>query len=196
LNSTASHLFAQRIAELDASPGLRAELRPLLALLEPLSAHIDAADARIGALVKTDPTVALLTTAPGIGPITASAVVATIDDISRFASTHQFEAYLGIVPGELSSGEKRRIGPITKAGNTRVRYLLAGAGWRILNSKQDEAAALRTWAQHILIRRGKQVAAVARARRLAGILYAMWRDNQPYRAQRIRMPRPEKTRPN
>jgi transposase len=193
LNSTASHLFAQRIAELDASPELRAELQPLLALLEPLNTQIDAADARIGALVKTDPTVALLTTAPSIGPITASAVVATIDDITRFASPHQFEAYLGIVPGELSSGEKRHIGPITKAGNTRVRYLLVEAGWRILNSKQDDVAALRTWAQHILIRRGKKVAAVALARRLAGILYAMWRIKQPYRAQRIRMPRPRRS---
>lgn len=195
LNSTASHLFAQRIAELDASAIRCAELQPLLALLEPLNTQIDAADARIGALVKTDPTVALLTTAPGIGPITASAVVATIDDITRFGSAHQFEAYLGIVPGELSSGEKRRIGPITKAGNTRVRYLLVEAGWRILNSKQDDVAALRTWAQHILIRRGKKVAAVALARRIAGILYAMWRDNQPYRAQRIRMPRPRRAHP-
>ena len=189
LNSTASHRFAERIAELDASPQLRAELQPLLALLEPLNAQIDAADERIGALVKTDPVVALLTTAPGIGPITASAVVATIDDITRFASAHQFEAYLGVVPSELSSGEKRRIGPITKAGNTRVRYLLVEAAWRLLNSKHDDVAALRAWAQGIVIRRGKKVAAVALARRLAGILYAMWRDNQPYRAQRICMPR-------
>jgi transposase len=189
LNGTASHLFAQRIAELDAAPQLRAELQPLLALLEPLNREIEAADARIGALARTDPVVALLMTAPGIGPITATAVVATIDDVTRFTCAHQFEAYLGIVPGELSSGEKRRIGPITKAGNSRVRYLLVEAGWRLLNSKQDDVAALRTWAQHILLRRGKKVAAVALARRLAGILYAMWRDNQPYRTQRIRMPR-------
>lgn len=133
--------------------------------------------------------VALLTTAPGIGAITASALVATVDDITRFATAHQFEAYLGIVPGELSSEEKRRIGPITKAGNARVRWLLVEAAWRILASKQADTAALRAWAQRIVVRRGKRIAAVALARRLAGILYAMWRDHQPYSADRIRMPR-------
>lgn len=189
LNSTASHLFAQRIAALEASPHLRAELQPLLDVLAPLNAQIDAADARIGALERSDPAVALLTTAPGIGPITASAVVATIDDVTRFTCAHQFEAYLGIVPGEVSSGEKRRIGPITKAGNARVRYLLVEAAWRILASKQNDTVALRAWAQRIALRRGKRIAAVALARRLAGILYAMWRDNKPFSAQRVSMPR-------
>jgi transposase len=186
LNSTASHLFAQRIAGLETTPQLRAELQPLLDVLVPLNEQIDAADARISELEKTDAAVALLTTAPGIGPITASAVVATVDDITRFATAHQFEAYLGIVPGEMSSGEKRRIGPITKAGNARVRYLLVEAAWRILASKRAESAALRAWAQRIMVRRGKRIAAVALARRLAGILYAMWRDNQRYSAQKIR----------
>jgi transposase len=188
LNSTASHLFAQRIAALDASPQLRAELQPLLDLLAPLNAQINAADDRLGALEQTDEAVALLMSAPGIGPVTASAVVATIDDITRFADAHQFEAYLGLVPGEMSSGEKRRIGPITKAGNARVRYLLVEAAWRILCSKQEDTAALRAWGQKIIARRGRHIAAVALARRLAGILYAMWRDNQPYDAHRIRMP--------
>jgi transposase len=189
LNSTASHLFAQRIAVLDASQQLRAELQPLLEVLAPLNTQIDTADERISALEHTDPAVALLMTAPGIGPITASAVVATVDDITRFATAHQFESYLGIVPGELSSGEKRRVGPITKAGNARVRYLLVEAAWRILASKQEDAAVLRAWALKIMVRRGKRIAAVALARRLAGILYAMWRDNHAYSAKRICAPR-------
>lgn len=186
LNSTASHLFEQRITALYPSPQLTRELQPLLDLLAPLNAQIEAADQRLSALERTDPAIALLTTAPGIGPVTASAVVATIDDITRFHTAHQFEAYLGIVPGELSSGEKRHVGPITKAGNKRVRYLLVEAAWRILASRQDDAAALRVWAQRIVIRRGKRIAAVALARRLAGILFAMWRDNRAYDARRIR----------
>lgn len=187
LNSTASHLYADRIAAFDTSSHLRAELRPLLEMLVPLNAQIDAADERISALERTDSAVALLMTAPGIGPITASAVVATIDDVSRFTSAHQFEAYLGLVPGELSSGEKRRVGPITKAGNARVRYLLVEAAWRLLASKDPDTAALRAWGQRIVVRRGKRIAAVALARRLAGILYAMWRDKRPYEARRIRV---------
>ena len=133
--------------------------------------------------------VALLTTAPSIGPITATAIVATIDDVTRFRSAHPFEAFLGVVPGERSSGEQRRIGRITKAGNARARYLLVEAGWRILRAKDAETEALRAWALGIAARRGKRVGVVALARRLAGILYAIWRDQRPYDAARLRPPR-------
>jgi len=184
-----SHLVARRIAALELSGALAAELQPLFTLLAPLNEQIAAADRRIAALTSTDPMVALLTTAPAIGPITAAAVVATVDDIARFASAHHFEAFLGIVPGERSSGEKRRVGRITKAGNTRVRYLLIEAGWRILRSKDAETAALRAWGLGIAARRGNRIAVVAVARRLAGILYAMWRDQRAYDATQLRMPR-------
>jgi transposase len=181
---------AKRIAELELSDRLASELMPLFQVLAPVNEQIAAADRRIAALSKDDAEVALLTTAPSIGPITASAVVATVDDITRFKSAHQFEAFLGLVPGERSSGEKRRIGRITKAGNSRVRYLLVEAAWRIMRSKSEETAALREWALLITARRGKRVAVVALARRLAGILYAMWRDKSPYNATNLRMPRP------
>jgi transposase len=184
-----AELVARRIAELDLSDTLATELMPLFQVLAPINEQIDGADRRIAELSKNDAEVALLTTAPSIGPVTASAVVATVDDISRFQSAHQFEAFLGLVPGERSSGEKRRVGKITKAGNSRVRYLLVEAGWRILRSKSEETAALRAWALLIAARRGKRIAVVALARRLAGILYAMWRDNSPYNAANLRMPR-------
>jgi transposase len=181
---------ARKIAELDLSDTLASELMPLFQVLAPINEQIDLADHRITDLSKNDPEVALLTTSPAIGPITASAVVATVDDISRFQSAHQFEAFLGLVPGERSSGEKRRVGKITKAGNSRVRYLLVEAAWRIMRSKSEETAALRAWALLIAARRGKRIAMVALARRIAGILYAMWRDNSPYNAEKLRMPRP------
>jgi transposase len=184
-----SRLVAQRIAALELSDALRDELAPLFALLTPLNAQIAQADDRIATLTATDPAVALLTTAPTIGPITAAAIVATIDDVTRFRSAHQFEAYLGVVPSERSSGEQRRLGRITKAGNARARYLLVEAGWRVLRSRSAETAAVRTWALGIAARRGKKIAVVALARRLAGILYAMWRDQRPYDAARLRVPR-------
>ena len=92
--------------------------------------------------------------------------------------------------GELCSGDKRHIGRITKAGNARVRYLLVEAAWRLIRSKQDDTVALRAWAVAIANRRGKRIAVVALARRLAGILYAMWRDNRPFDATCIRIPHP------
>ncbi len=187
-SSTAERVGAH-LAALAGSPPLAAELAPLLTLLPPLNTAIAAADQRLAELERTDPSVALLMTAPGIGAVTASALVATIDDVQRFASAHQFEAYLGVVPGERSSGELRRIGPITKAGNRRARWLLVEAAWRILRSKDPASAPLRAWARPIAARRGPRIAAVALARRLAGILYAMWRDSVPYDARKVRRPR-------
>lgn len=181
---------ALRIAELDLSDTLAAELMPLFHVLAPINDQIAGADRRIVQVSKSDPEVALLTTAPSIGPVTAAAIVATVDDITRFDSAHRFEAFLGLVPGERSSGEKRRVGKITKAGNSRVRYLLVEAAWRIMRSRSEDTAALRTWALLIAARRGKRIAVVALARRIAGIVYAMWRDRSPYDAAKLRMPRP------
>jgi len=181
--------LAKKIAEIDLSENLALELLPLFEVLAPINEQIETLDRRITQLLRDDHEVALLATAPAVGPITASAVVSTVDDIKRFNSAHQFEAFLGLVPGEKSSGEKRRVGRITKAGNSRVRYLLVEAAWRIMRTRSDETLALRSWALLIAARRGKKIAVIALARRLAGILYAMWRDDAPYNATKLRMPR-------
>ena len=130
------------------------------------------------------------TTAPWVGPVTAAAFVSTIDDITRFTSAHELEASLGLVPSERSSGERRQLGHITKTGNTRMRWLLVEAAWCILRSKSSKTAALRGWASVIITRRGTRIAAVALARRLAGILFAMWRDGVASDARKIRGARP------
>lgn len=101
---------------------------------------------------------------------------------SRFVCIAKVEAYLGLVPSEYSSGERQHRGRITKRGNARVRSLLVEAGWRIMRSRRSECAAMRAWAAQITVRRGKRIAVVAHARRLSGILYAMWRDQSEYRA--------------
>jgi transposase len=177
--ATAEAAF-RRIAALEVPPAVAEQLAPLVAVTAPLTAEIAAADRRLAALVTTDPEVARLTTMPQIGPVTAVAVVATVDDIRRFRSAHQFSAYFGLVPRERSSGERQQRGAITKTGNGRVRWLLIEAAWRVLSSRQDALAALRTWGRQLAARRGKRVAVVALARRIAGVLFAMWRDGVPY----------------
>ena len=132
-------------------------------------------------MAAADPVVERLRTAPGIGPVTAVAFVATLDAVTRFVSAHHVAAYLGLTPREYSSGEQQRRGRISKTGSPRMRALLVEAAWRILRSNQAAAAPLRAWAERIAGRRGRSVAAVALARRLAGILYAMWRDGTTYR---------------
>ncbi len=170
------------------------ELAPLFAVFAPLTAPIAVADARIAAFAQADPIAARPTTAPGVGPVTASAFVATIDDTTRFRTAHELEAYLGVVPSERRSREKRQLGHIAKAGNGRMRWLLVEAAWTILRSKSAETAALRAWTTQIAQRRGKRIAVVALARRLAGIRYAMWRDHVSLDAHRIR-PRPTEATP-
>jgi transposase len=178
------------VAKLDALTDLpaatRNELAPIVALLAPINAAIAAADQHIAELVAADPVVRLLTTTPTIGPVTAAAFVATLDDVTRFASAEQVSAYLGLVPSEHSSGERQHRGRITKTGNTRMRWLLVEAGWRILRSANPGVQHLKAWGLGIAGRRGTRVGVVALARKLASILYAMWRDMTPYRVTRPR----------
>lgn len=92
---------------------------------------------------------ARLRTMPSIGPVTALAFVAALDDVTRFHSAHQVQAYLGLVPSEYSSGDHRLRGRITKRGDARMRWLLVEAAWRILRSPNPELATLKAWAQQI-----------------------------------------------
>jgi transposase len=137
-------------------------------------------------MVENDVRVKRLTTLPSIGPITASAFVAALDDVSRFTGAGQVSSYLGLVPREYSSGERQYRGRILRSAHPQVQPLLVQAAWRLSRSSAPNTAGLRTWALAITRRRGKKVAMVALARRLARILFAMWRDESDYQAQRIR----------
>jgi transposase len=126
--------------------------------------------------------VARLCTAPSVGPVTAAAFSSTIDDVERFRNAHQVEAFLGLVPSEKSSGERQQRGHITKAGNTRLRRLLVQVALSILRLRSPRTQELRDWSSQVALRRGKKIATVALARRMAGVLYAMMRDGTCYAA--------------
>jgi transposase len=168
-----------------ALPGpVRSLIGPLLAVMLPLNRQLAYSDDVIEHLAAQDARVRRLRTVPSIGPVTAAAFVATLDDARRFRRAHQVEAYLGLGPGEFSSGEHQRRGPITKAGPGRARWLLIQAAVSILRRRPPEAEALRTWALRIAARRGKHVAVVALTRRRAGILYALLRDGSVFKPRR------------
>jgi transposase len=177
--------FVMRLQELTIPISLQEAIVPLVGVLGPLNRQIERASAAIVGVAESDPVVQQLCTVPGIGAVTAATFVATVDGVERFAGAHQVEAYLGLVPREFSSGERQCKGRITKAGNSRARWLLVEAAWSILRYKKPETAALRTWAERIACRRGKRRAAVALARRLAGILYAMMRDQTDYQPESV-----------
>jgi transposase len=169
---------------------LRSVIAPLLAVMGPLNRQLAYSDATIEPLAVQDPRVPRLRSVPGVGPVTAAAFLAAVDDAQRFHHAHQLEAYLGLVPREYSSGETQRRGPITKAGHSRVRWLLIHAARSILRCQPPAAEALWTWALRIATRRGTHIAVVALARRLAGILYALLRDGTVY------APRPTRHHPD
>jgi transposase len=184
VRSGGADAFLLRVRDLRMPGRLRSEIGPLLAVMRQVNQQLAYSDARIEAVTGTDPRVQLLRTVPSVGPVTAAAFVAALDDVKRFRGAHALEAYLGLVPRELSSGETQHRGRITKAGSRRVRWLLVQAAVSILRLRDPRTVALRQWAMGIAARRGKKVAVVALARRLAGILYAMLRDGTGYAPRR------------
>jgi len=182
VTSGEAETFVARIEALTLPGQLKSQIGPILAMLLPLEKQIAYCDSAIAAATRKDPVVNQLQTAPSVGPITAAAFRALVDDAARFRGPHQLEAYIGLVPSELSSGEKQRKGRITKTGNSRVRWLLVQAAHGIRRSKSVETLGLRTWANRIETKRGRGVAVVALARKLAGILFAMMRDGTCFRA--------------
>ena len=168
------------MAALELSPPLTATVTPVCQLLACINEEVRRADSRLGELVTTDPDIAHLTTFPSIGPITAAAFVAALDDVTRFRRASQVANYLGLVPRAYSSGEQQRRGHIVRSAHPRVQALLVQAAGRIWLSKRDDTSALRTWAQLLAKRRRPRIAIVALARRVARILFGMWRDDTDY----------------
>ncbi len=161
--------FGKRVLALKPDQETQALLEPLLETLALLGKQLATIEAQLERATRGDANVQRLQTMTSIGLITAAALVATFDGAARFHTVQQARSYLGLVPREQSSGEKQLRGHITKTGNRRTRALLVQAAWGILRSKRPEVAHLRKWASALALRRGKRIAVVALARRLAGI---------------------------
>jgi transposase len=156
-----------------------------LKLIEVLNTQIAEADAEVKSWATADETCTRLMTVPGVGPLTALRFVAALDDVRRFESAHQVESYLGLVPGESSSSERQQRLSITKAGPRALRWVLVQAAWALhLRCRRPEAIPLQLWAHRIEQRRGRRTAIIALARKLAGILFALWRDGSVYEGSR------------
>jgi transposase len=148
----------------------------LLELLDRLSPTITELTQAIEQEVEKRPEAQRLTTHPGVGPLTALAFVLIIGRAERFQCGKQIACYLGLVPLEESSGERRRLGHITKQGNSLLRFLLVEAAQVTVRSDPE-------WRRryfHLALRRGRKIAKVAMARRLAVRLYWMWRKGWDY----------------
>jgi transposase len=117
-----------------------------------------------------------LMTHPGVGALTALAFVLVVGEANRFHSGKQIASYLGLVPAEDSSGERRQLGHISKQGNCLLRFLLVEAAQVTVRSSPR----WRSQFFRLVMRRGRKIAKVAMARRLAVRLYWMWRIGWDY----------------
>jgi transposase len=179
--------FTQRVRE-TAGPMLPSYVERQLSMIDELSHQIEFADKELAKLAKSSAVCPRLMSVPGVGPVTALQFVAIVDELSRFQSAHRVEAYLGLTPGEYSSSEKVRRTSITKAGSTAMRWCLVQAAWAARRARGKHA--MIDWATEVQKRRGKKVAVVALARKLAGILFAIWRDGTVYDPHNASRPLP------
>lgn len=177
---------AVRVALGDADSGLPDAIRSTLDMaceeIHDLEARIAAVERQIEAVARETPVVSTLRSVPGIGLLTATALAAVVGDASRFPSGRHLASFVGLTPRESSTGLRRRLGSISKRGDSYLRMLLIhGARSVICHAKKAGTHdRLRTWALDREHRRGHNKAAVALANKLARIAWAVWTRGVPY----------------
>jgi transposase len=148
----------------------------LLRVLEMLEGQVADLDEAVGKVAFANAYARLLMTQPGVGPITALAFVVTIGDVGRFKRGKQVASYLGLIPSERSSGQKRRLGAISKQGNVFLRTMLVEAAQSAVRYDEE----FKKEYAHRCHSKPTGVAKVAAARKLAVRLYWMLRTQTPY----------------
>ena len=185
-----AHRVVPRVRELvaestDSVPvAVRCALAHACAELEVIDTNMRDTERQLTALARQLPDVTLLQTVPGVGVLTATALLALVGDIRRFRSGRHLASFLGLTPREDSSAGRRRLGAISKQGDVYVRMLLThGARSFVWHAKTTaHPTALQQWAVQTEQRRGHNIATVAVANKLARIVWAVWVQQRPFAA--------------
>jgi len=164
------------LEKLELLPYAAVRRERLLATLDQLEAEIAELNRRVEEEVKQRPAAVRLMTHPGVGPVTALAMVLTLGPAERFASGKQVGSYFGLIPSEHSSGGRQRLGHISKQGSSFLRFLLVEAG----QSAARYDAELGRFYRRLAVRKHRALAKVAVARKLATRLYLMLREDWSY----------------
>lgn len=172
----------QWLEQLRLPPWTQRRREDLLQLLDELDGKVRELDQAVAEAARQDARVQLLRTHPGVGPITGLAFVLVVGDITRFPRSKKLTSYLGLIPSEASSGARRRLGAISKQGNTLLRTLLVEAGQSAARCDPELGRAYQR------LCRKKQHTGTAKvmvARKLAVRLYWMLKSQQPYAPARM-----------
>lgn len=163
---------------------LRPALQALLGQITGLQTAIIALEAKIMATAKADPVMRRLATIPGVGGLTAHAIVTAIGDGRQFRTARDFAAWCGLTPREHASAGKRRTTGISRQGDIRLRKLLALGASTVMRYARSHADRATQWQRGILARRPVKVAVLAQAAKTARIAWAMLRSGETYRSAR------------
>ena len=166
----------QELESIALPPWASRRRRDLLDVLDQLTPKIQELTRALEEEVEKRPVPRRLMTHPGVGPLTALAFELVIGTPQRFHCGKQVASYVGLVPTEASSGDRRRLGHISKQGNVLLRFLLVEAAQVTVRSQPE----WRSKFFHLAMRRGRKIAKVAMARKLAVHLYWMWRNGWDY----------------
>ena len=176
--------LAQRIEARDETIPLYVceALAPLVAQLRKLDEAVDEIDRSLMKKAKTDEVARRLMSIPGVGPITAQVIAASVQDASSFKGPREFAAFLGLTPRQNSSGGKQKLGRISMTGNRYLRKLLVGGAHAVLRHRGQHTDALRTWAKKLMETKPFKLVAVALANKMSRIVFAILRNGASYAA--------------
>ncbi len=149
--------------------------------LDHLQMRIDEADAMIKKAAGENEACRRLVAIPGIGPVTATAIIAAIGTGAAFKKGRGFSAWLGIVPGEYTTGGKQKLLGISKRGNSYLRRLFVQGARAVLQQSAKQSSGLSAWLAQLTTRAHSNVAAVALANKLARMAWAVLAKSEPYR---------------
>ena len=169
-------------AELKLSGSFRVLLAQLQQELEQLGARIEKMDAEIQREAHENEACQRLTAIPGVGPVTATALIGAIGNASTFRRGRDLSAWMGIVPGEYSTGGKQKLLGISKRGNKYLRRLFVQGARSVLQHREKQVPALSRWLAGLLGRTHQNVVIVALANKLVRMAWAVLCKNECYRA--------------
>ena len=175
-----AQLAALMEADAAVPAGAQRALQALPGQCLALGEGVQALEAEIVAHARRDGTARRLATIPGIGPVTASLIAATVTDIGALGSARSFAAWLGLVPRQHSTGGKTRLGRITKAGNREIRRSLVLGATSMVHRAATWNSAAGAWVRGILERRPARLATVALANKMARIAWAVMARDEVY----------------
>jgi transposase len=178
---------AVRAAALEHPDGLPLAIETLLGTFEHLTEQMAKLDQQIVALVEHDTVCQRLMTIPGVGPQVSLAFATHLDGAERFGSADQLASYLALVPGESTTGGKIIRTRTIKAGPSYLKALLVQAAWSMWRTRPCDPVVL--WARAIAAKRGNCIAVLALARKIATMMWSMWKhgtDYDPARASSVR----------